>query len=135
MTRQCPWRGGFGASSTDDVPARYGPGYVLVRAPSRRSCAATARSPPTRRTTGLSRAQATRAIALLVHSAPGGLVQPFAGARVAHKEGWISTLRATAAIVYRPDGPRIVVVLAYRPNITTAEARALGRRVTAAALR
>jgi hypothetical protein len=80
------------------------------------------------RTTGLSRAQAVRAIALLVHSARGGLVEPFTRAPVAHKEGWISDLRATAAIVYG-RAPTIVVVLVYRPRITDAEARALGRRV------
>ena len=86
------------------------------------------------RTTGLSRASAEEAIALLVHSVPGGLVEPFTAAPVAHKEGWISDLRATAAIVYGAR-PRIVVVLAFRPSITEAEARALGRRVAALALR
>jgi beta-lactamase class A len=85
------------------------------------------------RRAGLSRAQARRAIALLVHSARGGLLEPFFTAPVAHKEGWISDLRASAAIVYGRT-PRIVVVLAYRPEITDAEARALGRRVAALTL-
>jgi Beta-lactamase enzyme family len=82
------------------------------------------------RTTGLSRTEARRGIALLVHSARGGLLEPFFSAPVAHKEGWISDLRASAAIVYGRT-PKIVVVLAYRPDITEAEARALGRRVAA----
>jgi beta-lactamase class A len=85
------------------------------------------------RRTGLSRTQARRGIALLVHSARGGLLEPFFSAPVAHKEGWISDLRASAAVVYGRT-PRIVVVLAYRPGITEAEARALGRRVAALTL-
>ena len=80
------------------------------------------------RTTGLSQAEARRGIALLVHSARGGLLEPYISAPVAHKEGWISDLRASAAIVYGRV-PKVVVVLAYRPGITEAEARALGRRV------
>ena len=80
------------------------------------------------RTTGLSQAEARRAIALLVHSVRGGLLEPYFSAPVAHKDGWISDLRASAAIVYG-RAPKIVVVLAYRPSITEAEARALGRRV------
>ena len=85
------------------------------------------------RTTGLSRAQARRGIALLVHSVRGGLLEPYFTAPVAHKEGWISDLRASAAIIYGRT-PKIVVVLAYRPRITEAEARALGRRVAALTL-
>ena len=85
------------------------------------------------RTTGLTRVQAARAIALLVHSTTGGMIQPFAGAPTAHKEGWISDTRASAAIVYGRT-PRIVVALAYRPGITAAEGQALGRRVAAVAL-
>lgn len=85
------------------------------------------------RRTGLSRTEARRGIALLVHSARGGLLEPFFSAPVAHKEGWISDLRASAAIVYGRT-PKIVVVLAYRPDITETEARALGRRVAALTL-
>jgi hypothetical protein len=84
------------------------------------------------RTTGLSRAQAQRGVALLVHSVRGGLIEPYTSAPTAHKEGWISDLRASAAIVYGRT-PKIVVVLAYRPGIGEAEARALGRRTVAAA--
>jgi hypothetical protein len=83
------------------------------------------------RTTGISRVNARRAIALLVHSARGGLIQPYTGVPTAHKEGWISDTRASAAIVYGRT-PKVVVVLAYRPAITDAEARELGRRVVAA---
>jgi beta-lactamase class A len=85
------------------------------------------------RTSGLSKRQATRALALLVNSTHGGLVEPFTDAPVAHKEGWMSDLRASAAIVYGRT-PRIVVVMAYRPGIAEAEARELGRRVAALTL-
>jgi beta-lactamase class A len=51
------------------------------------------------------------------------------GTAVAEKDGWISSLRASAAVVYLPGGPKIVVVLAYRPGIELAEARALGTAV------
>jgi hypothetical protein len=85
------------------------------------------------RTSGLSRIQARRGIALLVHSVHGGLLEPYFSAPVAHKEGWISDLRASAAIVYGRM-PKIVVVLAYRHDITEGEARALGRRVAALTL-
>lgn len=86
------------------------------------------------RTTGLTRLQARRAVALLVDAHPGGLIEPYTSLPVAHKDGWISDLRATAAIVYGPR-PRILVVLAYRPGITLREARDLGRQAVAAALR
>lgn len=84
------------------------------------------------RTTGLTRVQARRGLALLVHSVRGGLIEPFTSAPTAHKEGWISDLRGSAAIVYGRT-PKVVVVLAYRPGIGEAEARALGRRTVAAA--
>jgi beta-lactamase class A len=89
------------------------------------------------RQSGLSRARAQLAIGLLASGwARGdhaGLVQPFTRAPVAHKEGWISDTRATAAIVYGST-PKIVVVLVYRPNVTLAEARTLSRRVVALTL-
>jgi hypothetical protein len=56
------------------------------------------------------------------------------GSRVAEKDGWISDARGSAAIVYGKAGPRIVVVLAYRPGITQAEARSLGAAVSRLAL-
>jgi hypothetical protein len=54
-------------------------------------------------------------------------------ATIAQKNAWLSDLRTTAAIVYRPTGPVIVVVEASRPGITTPEARALGAQVVHAA--
>jgi beta-lactamase class A len=83
------------------------------------------------RTTGISGGRAQQAVALLLHSARGGSIQPYTGVPTAHKEGWISDTRASAAIVYGRT-PKVVVVLAYRPAIADAEARALGRRVVAA---
>jgi beta-lactamase class A len=62
-----------------------------------------------------------------------GLVRPFvpAATPVAQKNGWLHDLRHTAAIVYGPDGPRIVVVLTYARGLTLATARRLGRDVMA----
>ena len=88
------------------------------------------------RTTGLAERQARRALALLATGSRvglnGGLVAPHVpGAVVAQKVGWLSDTRATAAIVYLASGPKIVVVLAYRPGITNDEALSLGRRAVA----
>ena len=49
VTREWPCAGGLGASAAAEVPARYGPGYVLARAPRRLSDAATTASPPSLR--------------------------------------------------------------------------------------
>ena len=83
---------------------------------------------------GLSRGGARLGLELLLATYPGGdnagLVRPFVpGVPVAQKNGWISDTRLTAAIVYPKSGPKIVVVLAHRPNLPYQEARALGRRV------
>lgn len=84
------------------------------------------------RTSGLSRREASLGLALLTSSWPGGnhagLVRPYVRGTVARKEGWLSDLRGTAAILYGRRGPRILVVLVYRPGVTLAEARRLGRR-------
>jgi beta-lactamase class A len=87
-----------------------------------------------RRLSGMTRRQARLGLALLASSSSAGenagLLRPYVrGATVAHKVGWISDLRATAAVVYRPERPIIAVVLAYRPGIGVAEARVLGRQV------
>jgi hypothetical protein len=46
----------------------------------------------------------------------------------AQKQGWTKDLRHSAAIVYGPSGPRIVVLLTYRPRLHPAASLALGRR-------
>jgi beta-lactamase class A len=63
-----------------------------------------------------------------------GLVRPFLprATPVAQKNGWIHDARHTAAIVYSPDGPKIVVILTYAPDLSLATARGLGRAVMAA---
>ena len=80
----------------------------------------------------LSRRRAQLALGLLAtgwsRGDSAGLVRPFTSRPVARKEGWLTDTRATAAVVYGTS-PKIVVVLVYRPNVTLAEARALGRRV------
>jgi beta-lactamase class A len=57
------------------------------------------------------------------------------GVRVAEKDGWTTDVRASAAIVYLPSGPRIVVVLAYRPKLSYTEGKILGAHVSRLALR
>jgi beta-lactamase class A len=52
-----------------------------------------------------------------------------AGTKVAEKDGWISDMLGSAAIAYLPTGPKIVVVLTYRPEIERDDARALGEQV------
>jgi hypothetical protein len=86
------------------------------------------------RRSGLTRHEARLGLSLLVHSFPRGenvgLLRPsLPGLPVAQKNGWITGVRGTAAIVYLPRGPVIVVVLAYRPGLSLAEGQALGGRV------
>jgi hypothetical protein len=50
-------------------------------------------------------------------------------APTAEKNGWLNDALHTAAIVYAPSGPKIVVVLTYRSGLRGSEARALGARV------
>ena len=96
---------------------------------------------PALRATGLDRARCGYALRLLLSSELRGnnvgLVRPFVASStpVAQKNGWLHDARHTAAVVYRPSGPKIVVVLTYAPNLRLATARLLGRSVVAAALR
>ena len=87
---------------------------------------------------GLTRQQAVAAVRVLASAQPvgdnAGLLRPWLrGATVAEKNGWLSDTRATAAIVYRGGRATIVVVELYRPGVTYAEAKRLGRRVLVAA--
>ena len=63
-----------------------------------------------------------------------GLVRPFVPATspLAQKNGWLHDARHTAAIVYAPAGPRIVVVLTYATGLRLSVAQRLGRDVVAA---
>lgn len=59
-----------------------------------------------------------------------GLINPSIGSTVAaEKQGWISSARLTAAIVYRTSGPVIVVAAAARPGLSLAAAQAFGSTV------
>ena len=87
---------------------------------------------------GVTRAQARTALALLTASAPVGdnvgLLRPWLpkGTLLAQKNGWISDLRTTAAIVYRSSGPVVVVVEVSREGVTRREALALAAEVVRA---
>jgi beta-lactamase class A len=87
------------------------------------------------RATGLDIARCRYALRLLLSSEPRGnnvgLLRPFLPSHtpVAQKNGWLYDARLTAAIVYFPNGPKIVVVLAYAPGLPVTRAQALGRDV------
>jgi hypothetical protein len=87
---------------------------------------------------GLSRRQAVAAVRVLASAQPvadnAGLLRPWLpGATVAEKNGWLTDTRTTAAIVHRGGRATVVVVELYRPGVTYAEAKRLGRRVLLAA--
>jgi beta-lactamase class A len=95
-------------------------------------------SPAALRQLGFSRRQAIVALRVLASAQPvrdnAGLLRPWlGGATVAEKNGWLSDTRTTAAIVYRGGRATIVVVELYRPGVTHAEAKRLGRAVLRAA--
>jgi hypothetical protein len=133
-----------GAAATDRSLARLGMRSSTYTGPYRAGTAFDAPKPPphahTRVTTAhdLGRAlyffqrRSPLALRYLLLDGPGESVvrggYP-AGTVVAGKDGWISDMRGSATIAYLPSGPKIVVVLTYRPGVGRAEARALGARV------
>jgi beta-lactamase class A len=87
---------------------------------------------------GLSSRQAVAGLRVLASTQPvrenQGLLRPaLPGATVAEKNGWLSDTRTSASIVYRDGQATIVVVELYRPGVSYAEAKQLGRRVLLAA--
>jgi hypothetical protein len=90
--------------------------------------------------TQLTRHEASVGIGLLLNSEPRadnlGLFRPWlpGSLPVAQKNGWLDDARHTAAVLFTPDGPRIVVLLTYRVGITRPQAAQLGRRVLKLAL-
>jgi hypothetical protein len=87
---------------------------------------------------GLTAHEARVALGLLVASERtgdnGGILAPPPRLAAAQKHGWTSSTRHSAALVYAPDGPVVVVVLTYRPGLTQSEALGPGRRVARLAL-
>jgi hypothetical protein len=95
--------------------------------------------PASLRATRLSRREARVALRFLLSSPPTGenlgLFRPSLPAvPMAQKQGWTTSLRHTAAIVYGRGGPTILVVLTYRTQLAPADARALGARFVSLAL-
>jgi beta-lactamase class A len=134
-----PYRAGTARADTPKPPPLRTWRYTTARDLGRALYALQAAASGNRyqqRLTGLSRGRARLALELLLASWTAGdnagLVKPFVGTTpVAQKNGWISDARLTAAIVYAKSGPKIVVVLAYRPNLPYREAQSLGKRVLA----
>lgn len=92
----------------------------------------------TQRLLGLSQGQAQAGVRILLSAQRAsdnlGLLRPWLGELpVAEKNGWLSDTRLTAAIVFAPRGPTIVVVEAYQSQLTARDARQLGERVLIAA--
>jgi beta-lactamase class A len=94
---------------------------------------------PALRRSGLDRSGSAYALSLLLASrARGnnvGLLRPWLrpGTPIAQKNGWLHDVRHTAAIVYAPTGPQILVVLTYAPRLDLERARRLGLGVIIAA--
>ena len=82
--------------------------------------------------TGMTRTQARLVLGMLLSSEAAGdnlgLFRQSLGAGVpaAQKQGWISSARHSAAIVYTSRGPVVVVALTYRPRLTRSSAARLG---------
>jgi len=84
---------------------------------------------------GFSRRQAIVALRVLASAQPvgdnAGLLRPWLdGATIAEKNGWLSDTRTSASIVYRGGHATIVVIELYRPGVTYAEAKRLGREIS-----
>jgi hypothetical protein len=80
---------------------------------------------------GLTRDQATAVLGYLrLHELGPSLLAPPPGTVLAEKDGWISDARGSAAVAYTRSGPKIVIVLTYRPGVSDAEAKALGAKVS-----
>ena len=93
--------------------------------------------PAALRRLGLTRHQTVLALRVLASAQPvadnAGLLRRWLpGAGFAEKHGWLLDTRVTAAIVYRGSRATIVVVEAYRPGLTRADALRLGRDVVLA---
>jgi Beta-lactamase enzyme family len=84
---------------------------------------------------GLSHPEAQLGLGLLLSSRPErdnvGLFRQALGKTTpaAQKQGWFSVVRHTAAIVYTPTGPRIVVLLTYAPDLSLVKAQEYGGRL------
>jgi beta-lactamase class A len=101
--------------------------------------AAAAGDPGSVRASGLSRHEARVALSLLLDSQASGdnigLFRPWLPRTLpaAQKQGWISTARHTAAIVYTQRGPVVVICLTYAESLGLPTAQGLGRSVLAVA--
>jgi beta-lactamase class A len=134
-----PYRAGTSAAADAPKPPAHGHSRVTTARDLGRMLyalhAAATGNPYQQRRTGLTRRGAELALALLVDAHSGGahagLIRPYVQGAVARKEGWLTDMRGTAALIYG-DTPRVLVVLTYRPGVTLAESRSLARRSLAA---
>jgi len=83
---------------------------------------------------GLSHAEKQLALGLLLSSRPErdniGLFRPTLGKTTRSSEARVvSVVRHTAAIIYTPSGPKVVVLLTYAPGLSLVKAQDYGRRL------
>lgn len=86
------------------------------------------------RTLRLTPTEARLALGLLLDSEPAGenvgLLRPaLPRLPIAQKQGWLSVARHTAAVVFAPDGPKLVVVLTDADGLTLPAAQRYAARV------
>jgi beta-lactamase class A len=121
------------------VSARTTTAHDLGRVLTSLHAAATG-NPRARAQTQLSRHEARVGLAMLLRSLPTadnvGLFRPALPAVMpaAQKHGWISSARHSAAVIYTPRGPVVVVLLTYREPLRLSTAQQLARRVLRVAL-
>jgi beta-lactamase class A len=88
--------------------------------------------------TGLTRHEARVALGLLLASERAGdnagILNLAHSLPAAQKHGWTSSTRHSAALVYSPRGPVVVVALTYRPGVDPSSSRRFGARVARLAL-
>jgi hypothetical protein len=91
--------------------------------------------PAALRASGLTTRAARLALGYLLNSQASGenlgLLRPEIpiSIPIARKEGWLNDARHTAAIIFRPTGAEVLVLLTYRPGITLPAGRKLAAAV------
>lgn len=133
-----PYRAGTATALTSDGPpavsARLTTAADLGRILSTLHGAAGA-DPVALDASGLTPGEARLALGYLLSSQASGdnlgLLRPEIPSVVpiARKEGWLDDARHTAAIVFRPTGAEVLVILTYRSGVTLQQARSLSRSV------
>jgi beta-lactamase class A len=131
------YRAGTGRSLTPPATGRVTTARDLGRVLTTLHSAA-AGSRAAGRLAGLTRHEARVGLGLLLASERAGdnagILGLTPGLPAAQKHGWTSSTRHSAALVYAPTGPVVVVALTYRPEADPAASRRFGKTVARLAL-